>query len=134
MAMKVKPQSPGRRGNATASTRVMGNQPAGGIGSRVVRREGTRDGQKAFGVNPAAVAQLGGVYGNHATEAGSNLNYRGEKWLTKPPISVPLGNELAKNVGKGGPGTGREVFHCGSQGQSSPTRSPNASGRSFDSK
>jgi hypothetical protein len=133
--MKVKPQSPGSRGTATASTRSMGNQPGGGIGSKVVRREGTRDGQKAFPINPAAAAQLGGVYGNKATEQGSTLSYRGEPWTKgAPPISVPLGNELAKNVGKGGPGAGREVFKSGSQGTSSPTRSPNASGRSFDEK
>src|SRR5262245_29264308 len=30
---------------------------------------------------------------------------------------VPLGNAVALNVGKGGPGAGREVHHCGSQGQ-----------------
>jgi hypothetical protein len=27
---------------------------------------------------------------------------------------VKLGNEVALNVGKGGPGKGREVHHCGS--------------------
>jgi hypothetical protein len=29
---------------------------------------------------------------------------------------VPLGNAVALNVGKGGPGTGREVLRCGTQG------------------
>jgi hypothetical protein len=117
MAMKIKPQSPGSRGTATASTRRMGNQPGGGIGSKVVRREGTRDGQKATGVNPAAVAQFGSSLGNHATESGSNLKYRGEPYVTKTPISVPLGNEIAKSVGKGGPGAGRTLYgQCGQQG------------------
>jgi hypothetical protein len=137
MAMKVKPQSPGSRGTATASTRRMGNQPGGGIGSKVVRREGTRDGSPGIGVRPGWAAQLGSQVGNHATEAGANLSYRGEEMkLPRGPVgsAQPLGNSLAKNVGKGGPGAGREVFRCGSQGQSSPTRSPIASGRSFDSK
>jgi hypothetical protein len=129
MKMKVKPQSPGSRGTATASTRRMGNIPAGGIGSKVVRREGTRDGSKPTGVNPGAVAQFGAAIGNHATQSGNRLPYKGEEYVTKTPIGVPLGNELAKNVGKGGPGTGREVFACGSQGTNSPTRSPIATGR-----
>ena len=30
--------------------------------------------------------------------------------------ATPMGNELATNVGKGGPGTGRTVFDCGTQG------------------
>jgi hypothetical protein len=29
---------------------------------------------------------------------------------------TPYGNAVALNVGKGGPGTGRDVHHCGSQG------------------
>jgi hypothetical protein len=28
----------------------------------------------------------------------------------------PLGNDLATNVGKGGPGAGRTTYHCGTQG------------------
>jgi hypothetical protein len=115
--MKVKPQSPGNRGTAGTSTRPQGNQLGGGIGSRVVRKEGTRDGQKAFGINPGAASQIGEALGNHSTEQGRNLSYKGEQWREKTPISVPLGNELAKNVGKGGVGTGRTLYgQCGSQG------------------
>ncbi len=33
------------------------------------------------------------------------------------PGAVPLGNEVAKNVGAGGPGKGRTVAPCGSQGR-----------------
>jgi hypothetical protein len=132
--MKVKSQSKGS-GTAPTSKRVMGNKVGGGLGSRVVNPQGTRDGQKAFGINPGGVAQLGSSQGNKATEQGSTLSYRGEPWTVgKTPISVPLGNSVATNVGKGGPGAGREVFRCGSQGPCSPTRSPNATGRSFDSK
>jgi hypothetical protein len=88
-----------------------GNKPAGGLGSRVVKEVPQRLGQKPTGVNPGAVAQFGSSIGNHATESGSNLKYRGESYREKTPISVPLGNQLATNVGKGGPGTGRTVAH-----------------------
>ena len=123
-------------GTSPTSKRTMGNKVGGGIGSAVVRPTGTRDGQTAFPVSPRGVAQIGSAIGNKVTaEVGGKLGYRGEPWLEgKPPISVPLGNELAKNVGKGGPGAGREVMRCGSQTGVSPTRSPIATGRSFDSK
>jgi hypothetical protein len=114
--MKIKSQSKGG-GTAPTSKRVMGNKVAGGIGSRVVNPQGIRDGQKAFPVSPRGVSQIGSAIGNKVTaEVGGKINYRGEPWLEgKPPISVPLGNELAKNVGKGGCGTGRQVMARGSQ-------------------
>jgi hypothetical protein len=126
MPMKIKPQSPGNRGTQSASTRPRGNVVAGGLGSKVVRKEGTRDGQKAFGINPGHVAQYGAALGDHVTEQGSSTKYRGEPRATATPISVPLGNSLAKNVGKGGPGAGREVFRCGTQGTQGPVN-PGAS-------
>ena len=33
-----------------------------------------------------------------------------------------LGNELATNVGKGGPGAGRTIYQCGTQSQTPPAR------------
>jgi len=109
-----------------------GNKPAGGLGSRVVKEVPQRLGTPARGISPGAVSQLGEAIGNHATQSGNRLPYAGEKYLVgKTPAggAVPLGNQIATNVGKGGPGVGREVFPCGSQGTSSPTRSPIATGR-----
>ena len=125
-----RPTKPG--GTAPTSARTMGNKVAGGIGSRVVNPQGVRNGTPARGINPAAVAQLGGVYGNHSTDHSKVLPYRGEDYLVgKTPAggAVPLGNQIATNIGKGGPGTGREVFRCGSQGSPGPVRSPIATGR-----
>ena len=71
----------------------MGNKVAGGIGSRVVNPQGVRNGTPARGINPAAVAQLGGVYGNHSTDHSKVLPYRGEDYLVgKTPAggAVPL--------------------------------------------
>jgi hypothetical protein len=119
--MKVKSVSKAG-GTSPTSTRRGSNVIAGGIGSKVVRPTGTRDGQKAFSVNPAAVAQLGGVYGSHIT-GRPGTDYRGEPWTKGPaPISVQLGNEVAKNVGGGGVGVGRTLHgQCGSQGTYGPT-------------
>jgi hypothetical protein len=107
------------------------NKPAGGMGSRNVKEVPVRTGTPARGINPAAVAQLGGAYGNHITER-RETNYRGESYLVgKTPACgvVPLGNQIATRVGKGGPGADRTVMRCGSQTGLSPVRSPNASGR-----
>jgi hypothetical protein len=96
------------------------NIPAGGIGSKVVKEVGVRNGTPARGINPGAVSQLGEAIGNHATQSGNRLPYRGEKYLVgKTPAggAVPLGNQIATNVGRGGVGTGREVMARGSQGQ-----------------
>ena len=119
-------------GTAPKSATRMGNNPGGGIGSRVVRPTGVRNGTPAKGLNPGGVSQGGEALGNHVTDGSTKLPYRGEPVrnnLTPAGGMVKLGNEVATNVGKGGPGAGREVFKTGSQGQCGPTRSPNASGR-----
>ena len=129
--MKInKPSKP--TSNARASTRSGPNVVAGGIGSRNVSPQGVRNGAPAYGVGPGWASQLGSQLGNHSTEQGRNIPYKGEAMrdgLTPAGGAVPLGNAVALNVGKGGPGTGREVFKCGSQSQCGPTRDPNATGR-----
>lgn len=110
-----------------------GSRPAGGPNSRVVVNKPVITGKPGRAINPAAVAQLGGVYGSHITER-RETEYRGEKWLEgKRPVEQEMGNTIAAAT-KCGVGGSREVFKSGSQGQSSPVRSPNAQGRSFDEK
>ena len=89
----------------------------GGINSNKLVRPPVRDGKPAMGVRPGYVDTLGNMRGNHATEVGRALNNTTPMQTVKPPISVPLGNELATNVGAGGPGTGRKVMATGTQGQ-----------------
>jgi hypothetical protein len=92
----------------------------GGIGSRVNVSPGVRRGAPATGVRPAAVSQFGSSIGNKATDAGK-LPYRGEKYATATPISAPLGNAKALDVGKGGVGTGRKLYgQSGTQGCHGP--------------
>jgi hypothetical protein len=66
------------------------------------------------------VAQLGQHVGDKATHGNSRgTGYRGEPLHNdrNPPMSVPFGNEVALNVGKGGCGTGRTLYgQAGSQG------------------
>jgi hypothetical protein len=90
----------------------------GGSTSRNVVRPGVKNGMPATRINPRGVSQLGSSMGNHSMDSGS-------KKLTKAvePVrgaampGVKLGNEVAKNVGGGGPGAGRQVMGSGTQGQ-----------------
>jgi hypothetical protein len=96
------------------------SKSGGGITSKNNVTVPVRTGKSAYGINPGAVSQLGESIGNHATQSGNRLSYKGEVWRDgKTPAGggVPLGNQLSNNVGKGGPGAGRQVMSCGSQGQ-----------------
>jgi hypothetical protein len=62
------------------------------------------------------VAQIGNAWGNHATHEG-RTDYTGERLHNDRNFQpVKFGNEVALNVGKGGPGAGREVMPSGGQG------------------
>lgn len=97
---------------------------AGGPGSKSLAKTTIyHSGQPAQKINPGGVAQFGSAVGNHASDSRATTNYRGD------PVrmgamggmgSVKLGNEVALNVGKGGPGSGRTVMRSGSQGGVSP--------------
>jgi hypothetical protein len=66
-------------------------------------------------VNVVGANQLGEMQGNHATDRG-DFPFKREPLYGGPNFApVKFGNELATNVGKGGPGAGREVMPAGSQ-------------------
>jgi hypothetical protein len=92
----------------------------GGVNSRVNVSIPVRKGASATGVRPAAVSQWGSSLGDHSTDSPKALRGAAEKYATATPISVPLGNEVALNVGGGGPGKGREVMRSGAQAQHGP--------------
>jgi hypothetical protein len=78
------------------------------------------------------VGQLGNKQGSHITRH-SDTNYRGEPLHNERSFQpVKFGNEVALNVGKGGPGTGRQVMSCGSQGQHGQAAPGNAPSKSTD--
>jgi hypothetical protein len=71
-----------------------------------------RLGARAEGIRPGAVSQIGTAIDPKA------------RTPMKGPMpaggGVPLGNAIATNVGKGGPGAGRTVMPCGTQGMHGP--------------
>jgi hypothetical protein len=111
------------------------HQPGGGYGSKQITRPPVRNGQRAQQYHQGGVSQFGESVGAHTTNKGET-DYRGDKvrGSFRPPGapgSVPLGNEIAGNVGAGGPGKGRTVYGCGSQdmhGSANPGNAP-ATGR-----
>ena len=92
----------------------------GGYGSRPHVEKSVRTGTGSRGTRPAGVAQIGNAWGDHVTNQGKT-NYQGERLHNDRDFQpVKFGNELALNVGKGGPGAGREVFASGAQGTHGP--------------
>ena len=89
----------------------------GGINSnKVVQSRGVVPGKPAKGVSPQSAVRIGMqvITTSGVAKVGG-------------PISKPLGNELAKNVGAGGPGARRTVMRAGSQSaspQPQPITSP----------
>jgi hypothetical protein len=74
-------------------------------------RESTREKPMTHKVSEEASAQLGASVGFR----GAPTLYQGQGFQP-----VKHGNELATNVGKGGPGTGRTIYKSGSQMQYGP--------------
>jgi hypothetical protein len=88
-----------------------------GLQSSKLVKPPVRTGKAATGVRPGYPDNLGNMRGNHVTGQGSVPANLTPMQTVKPPISVPLGNAIATNVGAGGPGTGRVVRPTGTQGQ-----------------
>jgi hypothetical protein len=82
----------------------------GGINSRVNTRPSVKVGPpKTNVINPGGADALGKQFAGRVTPLSAG---------TMP--QVPLGNAVALNVGKGGPGTGRKVYAHGTQGTHGP--------------
>jgi hypothetical protein len=101
-------------------------KPGGGLGSRVVREVPVRVGNRSDVVNPRGVSQVGQSLGNHVTESARKgrpvENVYAGRLPAGGPGGVPLGNEIAKNVGAGKPGAGRNLWgQSGSQKQYGPS-------------
>ena len=100
---------------------MRGHRPGGGIKSRVNVSVGQRLGSGAKAITPAGASQIGARQGNHFTNGGAdgrmNSRYGGVDLYSEGPgyNKAKYGNEIAKNVGGGGPGTGRTVYARGTQ-------------------
>ncbi len=93
----------------------------GGANMNKVRSVGVRTGSPmAQRVSPGAVSQIGSKQGNHSMSGTTQRPP--QPLVTGSMPQVPLGNALAQNVGKGGPGAGRTVHVSGSQGTHGPAK------------
>jgi hypothetical protein len=97
---------------------AMKGSGGGGYGSRPHVEKSVRTGTGSRGTHPGGVAQLGQHTGDHTTNRPGSSGYRGEPLHNNRSFQpVKFGNEVALNVGKGGPGTGRDpAMRSGSQG------------------
>jgi hypothetical protein len=91
------------------------NKKGGGSGSKVVTERPVRVGNRSDVVNPRAVSQVGQSLGNKAsTGSGKTVRPVENAYTGRLPAGgpggVPLGNEVALNVGGGGPGKGRNLW------------------------
>jgi len=96
----------------------------GGIQSNKFVQPKIQTGSPRKGSSPGSADQLG-----QATA------FRKEEVDRGPALQSKLGNEVALNVGKGGPGTGRTVMRSGSQSLHGPVNrgeSPRPEPRGFD--
>jgi hypothetical protein len=82
----------------------------GGISGNKNVNVGVRTGAASKGSSPAAAGQIGASTAFKRDQVDAQRGYNASQ----------LGNALATNVGKGGPGTGRTVMPCGSQGTHGP--------------
>jgi len=89
----------------------------GGITSNKLVHPGVRTGAPREGINPGYAGQIGGALGNKVMNQGKPVTGAAEPMYGVAPYKSALGNEVAGNVGKGGPGTGRTVHRSGSQAQ-----------------
>jgi hypothetical protein len=89
---------------------------------------------KQRNITPDAAASIGRAVGNHASEGAEGGGYTTKR--PNAPLYVEakapsdLGNKVARNVGRGGPGAGRVIHPSGSQGLHGPVAgSPKPGGR-----
>ena len=104
--------------------------------SKNVVKTPVKTGAGSKGISPGWVNQRGNLIGDHATtpDGRSATGYRGEQKFTDQNFQpVKFGNELATNVGKGGPGAGRTLYgQSGQQGCHGTPAPGNAPAKSTD--
>ena len=106
--------------------RRSGTGSGGGIGMSKNVSPPVRTGVGSRSARPAGVAQIGQSQGSHVT-AQSESRYRGEPLHNERNFQpTKFGNEVALNIGRGGPGSGRTLYgQSGSQGMHGATNPGN---------
>jgi hypothetical protein len=106
--------SMGKNRSASSHTKSGGRiRSGGGATSNKVKnvREASRERPRVRAANVSAVSDWGAHRGSHSTDRGDG-RFKNERLYDAGPSFSPVkfGNELATNVGKGGPGTGRTLY------------------------
>jgi len=89
---------------------------SGDVTSKVVKKVGVQYGKNSSStnvINPASADQM-----------GQAVAFRKEPLVMGTAAQVPLGNRIAGNVGKGGPGTGRTLYGQGGTQSRTPAPAP----------
>jgi hypothetical protein len=104
-------QNPGGKGSS--------GKPGSGGGlqsNKYVKAEHVGGSSQTRQVPPTAAAHIGRQVGDHSMDGSGKPMQRNDPSLYSPTRDFGNhGNEVAKNVGRGGPGTGRTVHAKGSQ-------------------
>jgi hypothetical protein len=105
--------------NANGRTGASGrNTGGGGINTKQHVRPTVRGGPPQTKIiSVSAAADIGVKKGDHAMGNGRNLRRPADPLVQGTRPQVALGNQVALNVGRGGPGAGRVIHSSGSQGQ-----------------
>jgi hypothetical protein len=86
----------------------------GGIRTNKLVEPKVRTGERGRAINERAVSQVGQSLGNKVQDSRRSINpaetLKGAARPAGGVGGVPLGNEVAGNVGKGGAGTGRTLY------------------------
>jgi hypothetical protein len=85
-------------------------KPGGGSGSRVNREVGNRLSTGPREMNVRAVSQIGQSLGNKATDTAGRTTGKAAEVMRGRAMPAKFGNEVALNVGGGGPGAGRKNY------------------------
>jgi hypothetical protein len=112
----------------------MAKLSGGGIQMNKNVREKVRAGPPSTNlISARGVSQLGYATGSRMKEAGSYTTENSALPVKQGTAAqVPLGNQLATNVGGGGPGTGRTLYRTGTQAVHGPVVAGNTpQGRSI---
>jgi hypothetical protein len=93
----------------------------GGLTSNKLVRPGVKSGPANTNVvNPRGVSQYGHATPGKMRQGAHTGDNTAEKVFERKAAEQPLGNAVATNIGKGGPGTGRTTYPSGVQGTHGP--------------
>ena len=115
--------------------RRSGTGAGGGAGMNKNVTPGVKYGPKRTNViSPGGVSQMGTAIGGKMRGEGRHTSQSAAVNIEqrKAPLPVQHGNQVALNVGKGGPGTGRTIYASGSQATQGPVAPGNPPAKNKD--